>query len=50
MGKKPVVRYIDVGQDCWDIDEHLIRSMEDLIPTIIVVRHLDEAFNWECYG
>ena len=27
-GKKPVMRYIDFGQDCWDIDEHLIGRME----------------------
>ena len=34
-GKKLVMRYIDFGQDCWDIDEHLIRRMEDLISTMI---------------
>ena len=34
-GKKPVMRYIDFGQDCWDIDEPLIRRMQDLISTMI---------------
>ena len=35
IGKESVMIYIDFEQDCWDIDEYLLRSMEDLISSMI---------------